>query len=139
GGIMAALLLRRSTLSNLRNGLSGNIRRRPIEKTATRDCISCGRTIPMEAAFCDWCGSPQAAPSMAGELTPPQPQALPEGTSGVGGYVYASELDQRVLSYIAEHGGEISLSRATVDLGVSQEELLAAIERLRKSGRLEPA
>jgi hypothetical protein len=138
GGVMAALLLRRGMFSSLRSSLSGGIGKKPIGEAAAKNCISCGRTIPIEAAFCDWCGSPQAAPSTGeGLAPPPQPQATPEGSIGEHGY--ASELDQRILSYIAEHRGEISLSRAAADLGVTREELLAAIDRLRRSGRLEPA
>ncbi|MEM3607963.1 MAG: Ig-like domain repeat protein [Candidatus Bathyarchaeia archaeon] len=144
GGITAALLSRRGAFSNLRGGLSRGIRGRPvgekpieIGKAAAKNCASCGRLIPSGAAFCDWCGSPQAAPYTAEEPAPPspqpqEPQVVPEGVSG-------GELDQRVLSYIAEHGGEISLSRASADLGLSREELLAVIDRLRRSGRLEPA
>ncbi|MGC8961273.1 MAG: hypothetical protein ACP5K1_02350, partial [Candidatus Bathyarchaeia archaeon] len=148
GGIMAALLSRRGgVLSNLRGGLSRSTWRRTGGGTAVKNCASCGRAIPLGAAFCDWCGSPQAVSSTAEELPPAQPirQAAPgvalgEGTPGLGEeYPQASELDRRVLSYIAEHGGEISLSRAAVDLGLSREELLAVIDRLRRSGRLEPA
>jgi hypothetical protein len=47
-----------------------------------------------------------------------------------------SSLDERVFTYIVEHQGEISLSQASRDLGVSVDELKAAIDRLRSQGRL---
>jgi len=47
-----------------------------------------------------------------------------------------SELDGRVYSYIVEHEGTIALSQAAKDLGISLDELNAAIGRLKSQGRL---
>ena len=46
-------------------------------------------------------------------------------------------LDEKVYNYIADHGGVISWTQAAKDLGVSVDELQAATERLKKSGKLE--
>lgn len=141
GGIMAAIFLRRGAFSSLRDGFSKSIGRGPRGEALGKSCISCGRSIPVNAIFCDSCGAPQADLSpREGELASLRPQAPPEEppTSGEAHGYGEVELDNRVLSYIAEHGGEISLSRAVADLGVTREELLAAIDRLRRSGRLEP-
>jgi len=45
-------------------------------------------------------------------------------------------LHERVYDYIIKHEGTISLSQAARDLGVSLDELKAAIERLKEEGRL---
>ncbi len=45
-------------------------------------------------------------------------------------------LDDRVYGYIVNHNGTISLSRATVDLGVTLRELNSSIGRLKKIGKL---
>lgn len=145
GGIAAAIFLRRGAFSNLRESLSRNIGRGSADGPLGRRCVSCGRVIPSDAAFCDWCGSPQTdlPPREEGQMPPQITSGEPPTSGGEHGYGYSysypeAELDSRVLSYIAEHGGEISLSRATAELGVTRGELLAAIDRLKRSGRLEP-
>jgi len=45
-------------------------------------------------------------------------------------------LDERVYNYIVEHEGTIALSQAAKDLGITVDELNAAIERLKSQGRL---
>ena len=45
-------------------------------------------------------------------------------------------IDDRVFSYIEAHNGEISLSKASSDIGIALNELQEAVERLRNSGRL---
>ena len=46
------------------------------------------------------------------------------------------ELDDMVLDYIEAHGGTISLSRAAEDLGITYEELISSIDRLKNAGKL---
>jgi len=48
----------------------------------------------------------------------------------------ALTVDDRVYNYIVEHEGTISLSQAAKDLGISPNELNAAIDRLKSQGRL---
>ncbi len=51
-------------------------------------------------------------------------------------YPSTISVDDRVLNYIEAHDGEISLSKAAADLGLSLSELQDAIGRLRSSGFL---
>jgi hypothetical protein len=46
------------------------------------------------------------------------------------------DLDDRVYEYIVEHGGTISLSKTTMELGVTSGELDSSIDRLKKIGKL---
>lgn len=78
-----------------------------------RLCSSCGAEIPMAAVYCDKCGARQVGPQL-------------------------TELDEKVLSYIASRGGTISVARAVQDLGITRETLMESIDRLRRAGRLEP-
>lgn len=45
-------------------------------------------------------------------------------------------VDERVYDYIVKRHGEISLSRASTDLGLSVDEVKRSTERLKKKGRL---
>jgi ribosomal protein L40E len=84
-------------------------------KTEKNICIRCGVEIPKGAFYCNKCGANQ--------------------------FPYAStlsDLDKKVLDYIASHGGSISINKAVEDLGLTRESLLEAVERLKKAGKLEP-
>jgi hypothetical protein len=48
------------------------------------------------------------------------------------------DLDQKLFDYISEHGGTISLSTASGELGVPIEEIKASIERLKRAGKITP-
>ncbi|MBS7655226.1 Ig-like domain repeat protein [Candidatus Bathyarchaeota archaeon] len=88
---------------------------KPSLKTNKNICIRCGLEIPKNALYCNKCGANQ--------------------------FPYAStlsDLDKKVLDYIASHGGSISINKAVEDLGLTKESLLEAIERLKKAGKLEP-
>jgi PKD repeat protein len=56
---------------------------------------------------------------------PPRAKAPPE-----------RRLDRELLGYIAEHGGEISILEASKELGVSQNEVRRALERLKRAGKV---
>jgi predicted ArsR family transcriptional regulator len=45
-------------------------------------------------------------------------------------------MDDRVYEYVVKQHGEISLSQASADLGISADELKKSTERLKKKGRL---
>jgi DNA-binding transcriptional ArsR family regulator len=47
------------------------------------------------------------------------------------------ELDRRLFSYLVERKGELSISDASRELGVSPDEVRAALERLKKAGKIE--
>jgi len=74
---------------------------------------------------------PEAVPTMkvkqVKEIPPPKIIPITEDTS---------LLDDRVYNYIVEHGGEIVLSQAVGDLGITVDDLMAAIDRLKNQGRL---
>ena len=51
--------------------------------------------------------------------------------------VGSTETDEKLLDYVKQHNGAISMSKASKDLGVSSEELGEAIMRLKADGRLQ--
>ncbi len=80
-------------------------------------CPKCGARVPSSAEFCDTCGTAQIRGRMA---------ATPS----------LEAVDERVYDYIVKRHGEISLSRASTDLGLSVDEVKRSTERLKKKGRL---
>jgi hypothetical protein len=49
-----------------------------------------------------------------------------------------TDLDQKLYNYITEHGGTISLSTASGELGATIDEIKASIERLKRAGKISP-
>ena len=47
------------------------------------------------------------------------------------------DVDEKIYKYIVSHGGEISVNNAVEHLDISREQLMASIDRLRKTGRLD--
>jgi hypothetical protein len=78
---------------------------------------------------------PKTPPEMP-EVTPaPTERKLPEvKTVPVEALM---PLDEKVYLYIVDHGGEISWSQASREIGVSIEELKACVERLKQAKRIE--
>ena len=107
-------------VSSFRNSLR---RRRKVRPPAPAipaslvHCHKCGAMVPTYAEFCQSCG--------AAVVTGP-----PAELAGVEG------VDDLVYDYIVKRQGEISLSRASKDLGLSRDQLKASTERLKKKGRL---
>jgi len=101
--------------TRLRRRVSRPPRTKPVVGEVVIDhvgrCASCGAPISESENFCQRCGSRRS----------------PE----------ASDLDERVYSYILEHSGVISLKKAASELGITPEEVKASTERLKKAGRLE--
>ena len=71
---------------------------------------------------------PEAAPTVKEVKEVPTPKITPT--------VEAPTLDEQVYNYIVEHQGEISLSQAAKDLGITVDDLHAAISRLKNQRRL---
>jgi hypothetical protein len=134
GVILAVIFWKRGSLSLLQRTLNRGTRGSTVN---IKRCIACNRDIPIEATYCDICGTTQSTSPTIEEQVPriTEPSHPPEAATSEDIY---RELDLRVLSYIEKSGGEISLSNGIKELGISREELLAAIDRLRKAGRLEP-
>jgi hypothetical protein len=80
-------------------------------------CHKCRARLSSSAEYCQSCGTAQV-----------RAQAVAE--PGL------ETVDERVYNYIVERGGEISLSRASRDLGLSVDDLRHSTERLKKKGRL---
>jgi len=89
----------------------------PAPSTAWVICQKCGAGVPTCAEYCQTCGATLAQVRVV-ETTDTE------------------TLDERVYDYIVKRGGEISLSRASKDLGLSVDEIRRSTERLRKKGRL---
>ncbi len=80
-------------------------------------CPKCGARVPSSAELCHVCGTAQIRGRTA---------ATPS----------LEAVDERVYDYIVKRHGEISLSRASTDLGLSVDEVRRSTERLKKKGRL---
>ena len=85
-------------------------------------CVACDASLPAGTRYCPKCGAPQ---------TTTQPHITDEK-----GRRTLTEVDQRVLNYIIDHNGTISLSQAAQDLSMSSNDLQSSIERLKTSGLL---
>jgi len=96
------------------------VERKPV-KAGVEYCKYCGAEISGTDAFCPICGKSVREGEVRVTTV-----AMPPTT-----------LDEKVYNYIADHGGVISWTEASKDLKVSVEELQAATERLKKSGKLE--
>ncbi len=81
-------------------------------------CQRCGARVPSSAEYCHFCGASMAVARAA------EPADL-------------EAVDEQVYQYILKRHGEISLSRASKDLGLSVDELKISTERLKKKRRLE--
>ncbi len=110
----------RGLFSSLRRGLSARkIRapdRGPVAPTRARICPNCGANVPGFAEYCQSCGTTQI---MSVDTRPD-----------------LNAMDDRVYKYVVKQQGEISLSQASADLGISVDELKKSTERLKKKGRL---
>jgi len=97
-----------------------SVERKPV-KAGVEYCKYCGAEISGADAFCPRCGK-----SLREEEVRVTTVAMPPTT-----------LEEKVYNYIVDHSGVISWTQAAKDLKVSVEELQAATERLKKSGKLE--
>lgn len=86
-------------------------------------CPACGSLTPRDLPTCVHCGTRFRPPT---EVT--RPRAVPT--------IQPVRHDEMVYRYIVQNGGEISLSRASVDLGIGLPELQASIRRLEDSGKI---
>jgi len=96
----------------------------PIERGAALvRCPACGGLSPREFSSCVHCGTMFGPPT---ELPRPIPAPAPQ----------LPQHDEKVYRYIVENGGEISLSKASVDLHITIPELQASIARLESSRKI---
>lgn len=120
---VVVIVKRPGSFRRLGSSLKSGLRRRKIAVPGTTPqvslipCQKCGAGILSTAEYCKSCGAIQKR----GQL-PVTPDL--EG------------LDNRVYDYIAKRHGEISLSQASKDLGLSVDEVKLSTERLKRKGRL---
>jgi len=116
---------RPSALRNLAFSFRSGFRRRKIGAPSAGPpipaswgaCQNCGAKVSGSAEYCQSCGAVQVRSRITAE---PDTETV----------------DKRVYDYVVERRGEISLSRASKDLGLSVDDLKSSTERLKKKGRL---
>jgi len=85
-------------------------------------CVACDTSLLAGTRYCPRCGAPQ---------TTTQPHITNQKASRT-----LAEDDQRVLNYVIDHNGTISLSQAAQDLSMPSHALRSSIERLKTAGFL---
>ena len=99
-------------------------------------CHNCGKRLTFPASS-QPTPSKQAPPSNIGILSQQQiPSNKPPITSLTSPPTEPS-LDSRITEYLASHPGEISLGRASEELGVDRERLLTSVSRSQSRGLLQ--
>ncbi|KUO42991.1 MAG: hypothetical protein APU95_02575 [Hadesarchaea archaeon YNP_N21] len=78
--------------------------------------------------------TPPPAPTVPSPPTAPPPPPPP---SPIKVSFVLTDTEEEVLNYITKHGGRISLSQASRDLGLSEARLKATINKLKEKGKLE--
>lgn len=123
GAVIIIIVKRPGSFGRLGSSLRSGLGRRKIRvpDVTTQGplvpCQRCGAGIPSSAEYCRSCGVIQARG---------QAPAAPD----------FERLDNRVYDYIVKRHGEISLSQASKDLGLSVGEVKSSTERLKRKGRL---
>jgi hypothetical protein len=94
-------------------------------------CQACGATNLAWGSFCHYCGKAVGVIRVSNSA-PPIPSQVPLPLPKTN-----EELDNLVFKYLERHGGEISLSRASKELNISQLELSQSISRLQENGLIQ--
>jgi hypothetical protein len=119
--VIVVLFKRPGSFGRLGLSLKSRLGRRKKVPDAGRGplipCQRCGAGVPSSAERCQSCGAVQV-------------RGYPLGSPDF------ERLDNRVYDYIAKRHGEISLSQASKDLGLSVDEIKLSTERLKRKGRL---
>lgn len=119
--VIVVVFKRPGTFGRLGLSLKPRLGRRKKVPNATGGplipCQRCGAGIPSSAEHCPSCGA---------LLVRGRPSGAPD----------LERRDNKVYDYIAKRHGEISLSQASKDLGLSVDEIKFSTERLKSKGRL---
>ena len=121
--VMIVVFKRPGSLRRLSSSLKSGLRRRKVTvpgkppQAPLIPCQKCGAPVSSIAEYCNSCGAVQ----VRGQTSATHDLAA---------------LDNRVYDYIAKRHGEISLSQASKDLGLSVNEVKLSTERLKRKGRL---
>jgi ribosomal protein L40E len=121
--LVVVIVRRPGSFGRLRSSLRSGLGQRKVSGASIAPhvsfvhCQKCGAGIPSTADCCYACGATQV-----------------RGRASAGSD--SEKLDNRVYDYIVKRHGEISLSQASKDFGLSVEEMKLSTERLKKKGRL---
>jgi hypothetical protein len=121
--VTVIIVRRPGSFGRLRSSLRSGLGRRKVAgpsitpHAALVPCQKCGAGIPSTADYCHACGATQS-----------------RGLASAGSD--SEKLDNRIYDYIVKRHGEISLTQASKDFGLSVEEVKLSTERLKKKGRL---
>lgn len=109
-------------------------------------CKACGATNLISSPFCHNCGSPLTQQPAARqplvtsdgakkELRSPERPASQLGP--ITPQTPAVSVDDSVLNYLSDHRGEISITRASQELGISLQQVTESLSRLQGKGRIQ--
>jgi ribosomal protein L40E len=121
--LVVVIVRRPGSFERLRLSLRSGLGQRKVggagiaSRASVVHCQKCGAGIPSSADCCYACGAAQL-----------------RGQASAGSN--SEKLDDRVYDYIVKRHGEISLSQASKNFGLSVEEMKLSTERLKKKGRL---
>lgn len=96
-------------------------------------CGNCGVSNLTSSACCHNCGKPLSLPSASSPLSARE-VANNNTTTGVAPL---PNFEDRVLNYLSDHHGEISITRASQELGISLQELTNILSRLQGRGLIQ--
>ena len=114
-------------------------------------CGVCGSTNLASFPYCHNCGKPLTL----SQATQPAPTRVPPSTTtrllqnpetgrtntltATSHVPQSSEtsIDDRIIKYLADHQGELSIVRASEELGIDREQLIASLSRLQSKGRIQ--
>ena len=110
-------------------------------------CKNCGATNLLSSGFCHNCGNPLTQQPTARQplvMTPsdvrngPRPPERPISQLGQSTpQTTTVSVDDSVLNYLSDHRGEISITRASQDLGLSLQQVTESLSRLQSKGRIQ--
>lgn len=124
-GVVVVAVKRPGSFGRFFSSFRNRFRARKVERPGKRVpvpphlviCQNCGASVASSAGYCHSCGA---------SIGQRQRRAA----------VDIDTLDERVYDYIVKRHGEISLSQASKDIGISVDDLKNSTNRLKKKGRL---
>jgi hypothetical protein len=109
-------------------------------------CKACGATNLISSPFCHNCGSPLVqqpparqplATSNGARKELRSPDRLASQLGPLTPQTSAVSIDDGVLNYLSDHRGDISITRASQELGISLQQVTESLSRLQSKGRIQ--
>lgn len=112
-------------------------------------CKACGATNLISSGFCHSCGKPLMQPAQSPIVGQPlipssgprretRSREIPAPLSGpLTAQIPTLNLDDRVLNYLSDHHGEISITRASQELSASLQQVTESLSRLQSKGLIQ--